>query len=73
MMSAKKIELRPIPRLDSPALNAATKITQPISASHSRFHSSQSGPKIIAQKWKPSRTKTNLSVARRSAPAGEGA
>ena len=56
-----------------PNLIATVKAIQPISTSHSRCQSSQITVATAAQKWKPSRTKTNLSAAARSAPLATGA
>ena len=46
-----------------PTSIASATTIQPISASHSRCQTSQSGPKTAAQKSNPSRTNANLSIA----------
>src|SRR5437879_5185844 len=71
--SMAKIVPRLAPSADIPNWTAIIRTIQPISASHSRCHSSQITLATAAQKWKPSRTKTNLSVAATSAPLATGA
>ena len=71
--STTNIVPRLAPSADIPIWIAIISTIQPISTSHSRCQSSQITVATAAQKWKPSRTKTNLSVAARSAPLVTGA
>jgi hypothetical protein len=71
--STMKIVPRLAPSADIPKWTAIIRTIQPSSASHSRCHNNQITLATAAQKWKPSRTKTNRSVAGRSAPLATGA